>query len=63
MEDKLNVGILLCGGFGSSDNLKQMYIINNLPIFAHSLKILLNTLDTVIIVLVLMINRNYFRYR
>jgi 2-C-methyl-D-erythritol 4-phosphate cytidylyltransferase len=51
--NKLNVGILLCGGFGSrfsSDILKQMYIIDNLPIFAHSLKILLNTLDTVIIV-------------
>jgi 2-C-methyl-D-erythritol 4-phosphate cytidylyltransferase len=50
---KLNVGILLCGGFGSrfsSDILKQMYIIDNLPIFAHSLKILLNTLDTVVIV-------------
>lgn len=53
MEEKLNVGILLCGGFGSrfsSDILKQMYIIDNLPIFAHSLKILLNTLDSVVIV-------------
>jgi 2-C-methyl-D-erythritol 4-phosphate cytidylyltransferase len=53
MEDKLNVGILLCGGFGSrfsSDILKQMYIIDKLPIFAHSLKILLNTLDDVVIV-------------
>jgi 2-C-methyl-D-erythritol 4-phosphate cytidylyltransferase len=47
------VGILLCGGFGSrfsSDILKQMYIIDNLPIFAHSLKILLNTLDAIVIV-------------
>jgi 2-C-methyl-D-erythritol 4-phosphate cytidylyltransferase len=53
MEKKLNVGILLCGGFGSrfsSDILKQMYIIDNLPIFAHSLKILLNTLNAIVIV-------------
>jgi 2-C-methyl-D-erythritol 4-phosphate cytidylyltransferase len=53
MENKLNVGILLCGGFGSrfsSDILKQMYIIDNLPIFAHSLNVLLNTLDAVVIV-------------
>ena len=51
--NKLNVGILLCGGFGSrfnSDILKQMYIIDNLPIFAHSLNVLLNTLDVVVIV-------------
>jgi len=53
MKEKLNIGLLLSGGFGnrfSSNILKQMYIIDNLPIFAHSLKILLNTLDSVVIV-------------
>ena len=53
MEEKLNVGILLCGGFGnrfSSNILKQLYIVDNSPLFLHSLIILLNTLDTVVIV-------------
>ena len=48
-----NIGILLSGGFGnrfSSRILKQLYIVDNSPLFLHSLKILLNTLDTIVIV-------------
>lgn len=48
-----NVGILLAGGFGnrfSPNILKQMYNYNSSPLFLHSLRILVNVLDIVIIV-------------
>lgn len=48
-----NIGILLTGGSGnrfSPTVLKQMYVYNSLPLFMHSLQILVNVLDIVIIV-------------
>lgn len=53
LKKKKNVGILLSGGFGnrfSSDILKQMYNLNNSPLFVHSLRILTKTLDAIVIV-------------
>jgi len=51
--DCKNVGILLAGGFGnrfSPNIMKQMYNYNSSPLFLHSLRILVNVLDIVIIV-------------
>jgi 2-C-methyl-D-erythritol 4-phosphate cytidylyltransferase len=53
MTCKKNAGILLSGGFGNrfdSNVLKQMYNLNDSPLFVYSLKILLKTLDVVVIV-------------
>ena len=48
-----NIGLLLLGGFGRRFDinvLKQLYLYNSVPLFVYSLKILVNTLDSVIIV-------------
>jgi len=48
-----NIGLLLSGGFSrrfGSDILKQMYYYKSIPLFIYSLKILVNTLDMVLIV-------------
>ena len=48
-----NIGILLIGGFGTrfDNNIeKQLYKIDSTPLFIYSLKILINTLDSVVIV-------------
>jgi 2-C-methyl-D-erythritol 4-phosphate cytidylyltransferase len=49
----MNVGILLCGGFSNrfdSKILKQMYNYESNPLFTYSLKILIQTLDIIIII-------------
>ena len=48
-----NIGLLLIGGFGTrfDNNIeKQLYKIDSIPLFVYSLKILVNTLDSVVIV-------------
>jgi len=50
---KKNIAILLSGGFSSrfnSSTLKQLYNYNSIPLFLHSLKILSQTLDIVVII-------------
>lgn len=50
---EINVGILLSAGYGnrfSNDIVKQLYIIDDLPMILYSLKVLLNVLDYVVIV-------------
>ena len=54
MKEIKNVGILLSAGYGnrfSNDILKQLYIIDDLPMILYSLKVLLNTLDYVVIII------------
>lgn len=53
MKETKNVGILLSAGYGtrfSHDILKQLYIIDETPLIVNSLKVLLNTLDYVVII-------------
>ena len=53
MKQIKNVGILLSAGYGnrfSNDIVKQLYIIDDLPMILYSLKVLLNVLDYVVIV-------------
>ena len=49
---KKNIAILLSGGFSrfNSSTLKQLYNYNSIPLFLHSLKILSQTLDIVVII-------------
>ena len=54
MKEIKNIGILLSAGYGnrfSNDILKQLYIIDDLPMILYSLKVLLNTLDYVVIII------------
>lgn len=48
-----NIGLLLIGGFGTrfDNNIKkQLYLYNSIPLFLYSLRILVNTLNSIVIV-------------
>jgi len=49
----MNIGILLAAGTSSrfdNDKLKQLYILNEIPIVEYSIKVMLNTLEKIIII-------------